>query len=191
MICDCDIKKIACHFCIFQNSSAERQSSESFDTSSRETQSEWGRGTCRSCTTVYVIKKRMDDGKSVNSRAGRGRKPVVDRDRLRDAIRETASLAGCHSRDNSLLTTACTSIDTFAIVHALLDHVDGCARPTSSATSLTLCPAQRSAETVNRLSLCRAILKYTKMTSIFLCHSHRSSGGLNKSRIITAKQSEL
>ena len=37
-------------------------------------------------TTVYAIKKRMDDGEGVNRRAGSGRKSVVDRDSLRDAI---------------------------------------------------------------------------------------------------------
>ena len=31
-------------------------------------------------TTVYTIKKRMDDGEDVNRRAGSGRKTVVDRD---------------------------------------------------------------------------------------------------------------
>ena len=38
-----------------------------------------------------------------------------------------ASLAGCHSRDNSLSVTACTSVDIFAIVYALLDRVEDCA----------------------------------------------------------------
>ena len=37
-------------------------------------------------TTIYAIKKRMDDGKSVKRRAGSGRKTVVDRDSLRDVI---------------------------------------------------------------------------------------------------------
>ena len=41
-------------------------------------------------TTVYSIKKRMDDGEGVNRRAGSGRKTVVDRDSLRDAIQRTA-----------------------------------------------------------------------------------------------------
>ena len=42
-------------------------------------------------TTVYATKKRMDDGVGVNRCAGSGRKTVVDRVRLRDAIRGTAS----------------------------------------------------------------------------------------------------
>ena len=50
--------------------------------------------------TVYAIKKRMDDGKGVNRRAGSGQKTVVDRDSLLDAIRETASLTGCPLRDS-------------------------------------------------------------------------------------------
>ena len=37
-----------------------------------------------------AIKKRMDDGAVVNRRAGSGRKTVVDRDSLQDAIRRTA-----------------------------------------------------------------------------------------------------
>lgn len=40
-------------------------------------------------TTVYAIKKRMDDGEGVNRRAGSGRKSVVDHDSLRDAIRRS------------------------------------------------------------------------------------------------------
>ena len=35
------------------------------------------------------------------------------------------------------------------------------------ATSLTWCPARRSAETFNRLSLCGDILKYTTITNLF------------------------
>ena len=42
-------------------------------------------------TSVYATKKRLDDGEGVNRRAGRGRKTVVDRNSLRDAIRGTAS----------------------------------------------------------------------------------------------------
>ena len=40
MLCDCDIDEIVCYWCVFQNGSAERQSSESFCTSLCETQSE-------------------------------------------------------------------------------------------------------------------------------------------------------
>ena len=42
-------------------------------------------------TTVCAIKKSIDDGESVNRRAGSSRKTVVDRDSLRDAIQGTAS----------------------------------------------------------------------------------------------------
>ena len=123
-------------------------------------------------TIVYAIKKRMDDGKGVNRRAGSGHKTVT-----------------IH---NKLSTTACTSVDTFTIVHALLDCVDGCARPTRFATSLTLYSARRSAETLNRFSLCGTSLKYTRMTDSFLwCRSDWTSCVLNKSRIITAKPPEL
>ena len=52
--------------------------------------------------------------------------------------------------------------------------------PTRFATSLTLCPARRSADTFIQLSVCRAILKYTTITNLFLrCHSNRASSGLN------------
>ena len=37
-----------------------------------------------------------DDGEGINRLAGSGRKTVADRDSLRDAIRGTASLAGCY-----------------------------------------------------------------------------------------------
>ena len=40
-------------------------------------------------TTVYATKKRMDDSECVKSRAGNGRKTVVHRDSLRDAIRSS------------------------------------------------------------------------------------------------------
>ena len=68
---------------------------------------------------------------------------------------------------NSLLTTACPSVGIFAIVHSLLDRVDGCARHRRFETSLTLCRARRSAELFTRLSLCRAILQYTTLTNFF------------------------
>ena len=42
-------------------------------------------------TTVYAIKKRMDDGEGVNRRAGSGRKTVVTRVSLR---------AGCNSKQS-------------------------------------------------------------------------------------------
>ena len=41
-------------------------------------------------TTVYSIEKRMDDGEGVNRRASSGRKTVVDRDSLRNAIRSSS-----------------------------------------------------------------------------------------------------
>ena len=74
----------------------------------------------------------------------------MDRDRLRGAIRGTASPAGCHSRDSLRdaiqETTVFRPLHTSAIDHALLDCIDGCARPTRFATSLTLCPARRIAK---------------------------------------------
>ena len=51
-------------------------------------------------TTLYVVKKLMDDGDSVNRRADSGQKTVVDRDSLWVAIRRTASIVGCRSRDS-------------------------------------------------------------------------------------------
>ena len=118
----------------------------------------------------------------------------VDLDSFRAASWRTASngILKAVTLHNSLSTTTCTSVDIFAIVHAVLDRVDGHSRPTRIATLLNLCPAQRSAETFTRLSLCGAILKYTTITNIFLrCHSHRISGGLSKSRIMSAKQPKL
>ena len=46
-------------------------------------------------TTVYAIKKRKDDGEGVNRRAGSGRKTVVDRDSLWDAIRRLVLTCIC------------------------------------------------------------------------------------------------
>ena len=92
---------------------------------------------------------------------------------------------------NSLSISSWTSVDTFAIVHALLDCVDGCTRHSDKVCDLTHFASRtkkrRSAGTFTRLSLCGAILKYTTITNLFLrCHSHRESHGLNKNRIITA-----
>ena len=72
------------------------------------------------------------DDESVNKRAGSGRNTVVDRDSLRDVIRKTASngILQAVTTHNSLSTTACTSVDTFAIAHALPCRVNGCAKPT-------------------------------------------------------------
>ena len=61
---------------------------------------------------------------------------------------------------NNLSTTACTFVDAFVIVYALLDRVECCAKPTSFVTLLTLHPARRSAENFTRLSFCGAILKF-------------------------------
>ena len=54
-----------CYYCVFQNDSAERQSSI--------------RRVCTSCQRKY-------DGEGVNRRTRSGRTSVVDRDSLRDAI---------------------------------------------------------------------------------------------------------
>ena len=126
----------------------------------------------------------MDGGEVVNRCADSGRKTIVDRDSLLDDIRGAALngiLQGVMSY-NSLSTTACTFVDTFTIVHELLNCADRCARhPIRFVTSLTLCPARRSAETPTRLSLCGAILKYTTITNFFLrCCNHRASGGLRE-----------
>ena len=42
-------------------------------------------------TTVYAIKKLMNDGEGVNRRTGSDRKTVLDRDTLCGAVRGTAS----------------------------------------------------------------------------------------------------
>ena len=48
---------------------------------------------------------------------------------------------------NSLSTTACTSVDTFAVVHALLDRVDGYTRHPDKVCDLT--------HFVSRMKKCR------------------------------------
>ena len=84
-------KKKVCYCCVFQNGSAERQSSESFCISLCGTQSEVANLAEVSCTTVYAIRKRMDDGESVNRCADSGQTTVVDRDSWRDVIRSSPS----------------------------------------------------------------------------------------------------
>ena len=75
----------------------------------------------------------------VNRRTGSGRKTVVDRDSLHDVIRRilSDSIPQAVTIPNSLSTTAYTSVDTFAIIHALLDRVDGCARYLDKVCKLT------------------------------------------------------
>ena len=85
-------------------------------------------------------------------------------------------LVGCHSRNNSLSTTACTPVGTYAIVQALLDRVDVYTRQTRFTTWLTLWPARRSAETFTRLCLCGVILKYTTITFFYSMSQSQSSG---------------
>ena len=52
-----------------------------------------------SCTTVYAINKHMDDNEGVNRCAGSGRKTVVDRYSLRDAIPSGPTVSICqHAR---------------------------------------------------------------------------------------------
>ena len=112
--------------------------------------------------------------------------------RIHDKVSEIANLIGHaqqSTRSRSSWTKAKGSADVQAVVerllrstivfqplHALLltpspsllDFVDGCARHPDKPTSFTLCPAQRSADTFTRLSLCGAILKYTTITDLFL-----------------------
>ena len=101
MLCDCDIKKKDCYCCVFQNDSTERQSStlSRAGLSALPHAGQKAREVANlvkvSRTTVYAIKKCLDNGEGVNRRAGSGRKTVVDRD----------SLPGFHSRD--CLLTMC------------------------------------------------------------------------------------
>ena len=109
-------------------------------------------------------------------------------------IRGTASngISQTITIHNSPSTTVYTSVDNFGTVHALLDRVDACARPSRFASSLTLYLARRSAKTFIRLSLHETTLNFTTIPNLFLqYHSHRPSCGLNKSHIITVKQLEL
>ena len=83
-------KKKVCYCSVIQNGSAERQSSESFCTftlfRAEHKVSKAANVVGVSRTTVKAIKKRMDDDEGVNRRASSGRKTVVDRDSMRDAI---------------------------------------------------------------------------------------------------------
>ena len=63
----------------------------------------------------------------------------MDHDSLRDVIRGTAwnAIPQAVTIYNSLLATAWTSIDTFAVVHAFIDRMDGCARHSNKVWDLT------------------------------------------------------
>ena len=107
-------------------------------------------------TTVNAIKKHWDDGEGVNRRTGSGRKIVVPRmaffklslewhpaskavSRIASRKRSSPlnSIPQAVTIHNSLSTTACTSVDTFAIAYALLDPLDGCARHPDNVWGLT------------------------------------------------------
>ena len=94
----------------------------------------------------------------------------------------------------SLSNTACTSVDTFAIVHALLDRVDSCARQPDKVCDLT--------HLVSRTKKCRNFQLIFSLRSNFEIHNNNKSfssmsqsqsigGGGLKSRITTAKQPKL
>ena len=57
-------------------------------------------GVCR--TAVYSINKLIDDGESVDRRAGSGRKAAEDRDSLRDAFRRTDAAIYVRATQRSL-----------------------------------------------------------------------------------------
>ena len=73
---------------------------------------------------------------------------------------------------NSLSTAACTPVDTFAIVYALLDCVDDCVRHLDKVCDLTLCSTRKNAETSTRLSLCGAFHSIISLRSHFEIHNN-------------------
>ena len=131
----------------------------------------------------------------VKRQAGRGRKTVVDRDSLRNAIRSSPSsgFPQAVAIHDSLSTIACTSIDIFAIVYALLDRVDGCARHRDKICDLThFGSCTKKCRNFHSIISLQSQFEIRNNNNLFLrCQSHRTSGGLNKSQIITAKQPEL
>ena len=85
ILCDCALEEKVWYCFVFQNSSSERKSSESFCVYSGGTQSEWCRNPSQGVSHNRLCEG-MDDGECVNSCAGSDRKNVVNRDSLRDAI---------------------------------------------------------------------------------------------------------
>ena len=139
-------KKKICYCCVFQNRSAERQSTESFCASSCEVKSEWVRKPCR------ISHNRLRDQEahgrwrrcqqmcrqwSKDCCPSNGTSQAV----LRIASHKRSSLSNAIPQavtiHNSLSTTACASVDTFAIIHAPLNRVDGCARHPEIVCDLT------------------------------------------------------
>ena len=103
---------------------------------------------------------------------------------------------------DAIRSSPSNGIQQTATVHNSFDHclhrscafdrVDGCVRSKRFAT-YSLCVLHEELQKLLldcRLSLCGVILNYTTITNL-RCHSHRASCGLNKGRIITAKQTEL
>ena len=65
---------------------------------------------------------------------------------------------------NSLSTAACTSVDTFAVVHALLDRVDGYARHPDKVCDFT--------HFVSRTKKCRNFKSIVPLRSHFEIHKN-------------------
>ena len=79
------------------------------------------------------------------------------------------------------------------IVHELVEHVDGCARHPDKVCDLCrfVSHTKKCRNFYSIVSL-QSQFEYTTIANLFLrCHSHRASGGLNRSRIMTAKQPKL
>ena len=90
-------------------------------------------------------------------------------------------------------TTACMSVDTFAIIHALLNRIDGCARHAYKICALTqFVSCTKKCRNFHSIVSLRSHFEIHNNNKPFLrCHSHRELGELNKSRIITTKQPEF
>ena len=92
MLCDCDIKEKGCFLLYFKMASQrDNRMNVSALLRAGHKVSEVANLVGVFSTTVYAIKKRIDDNEGVNRRAGSGRKAVVDRDSLRNAIWGIAS----------------------------------------------------------------------------------------------------
>ena len=88
MLCDCDIEEKRFVIVVYFKKAPQRDNRVKVSALLRAGDTLRGAANLVgvSRTTVYAIKKHMDDGEGVNRRTGSGQKTVVDHDSLRHAI---------------------------------------------------------------------------------------------------------
>ena len=136
-------KKKVCYCCVFQKVYAERQSSKISALLRARQKSEWNRELCRSVSHNHL----RDQKSAWTMTCKQWSKDYCLSNSIPQALPRMASHKLSSSSNgipqtvtshNNLSTPACTSVDTFVIVHAFLAHVDGCVRHARRSAEILL-----------------------------------------------------